>query len=704
MTARTTPNARPVVVDAVTDPASPASTREGEAPSENEREYRRLMRKWWFAAAIAAPTMVLSYPWLFPGLRELFPRGSAELRDLWIAMGVASLGVLAYSGSQFFSGLVQSVKHRSATMHTLIAIGTGAAWLYSTVALAAPQLFPSEEFTDVYYDVTTVVVALVVLGMAMEIKAKGRTSEAIRKLIGLRPRTARVIRDGVETEVPVDDVRVEELVVVRPGERIPVDGAIVAGASAIDESMITGESIPVDKAVGAEVIGGTMNTHGSFTARVTHVGEQTALANIVRLVQEAQATKVPIQRIVDQVSRFFTPIVVMLAIFGFVVWYDLGPAPAFAYATIVMVTTLIIACPCALGMATPMSLTTGVGKAAEHGVLIRSGEALQGAQRLDTIVLDKTGTITKGQPALTDVVALGDLPQDELLRLAASAERGSEHPLGQAVVAGALGKGLRLSEATSFEATTGGGIAATIDGHGVRIGNERFMLESGIGLGGAPGPWVALAEDGKTPMYVGIDGKIAGLVAVADTIKDDSVRAIKRLRALGLEVAMLTGDNRRTASAIARQIGIDRVLAEVRPGDKVAEIRKLQAEGKRVGMVGDGTNDAPALTAANVGFAIGTGTDVAIEAADVTLIGGSLRGVVLAIEISKATMRNVYQNLFGAFIYNTLGLPIALGLLYPFTGILLSPLLAAAAMSFSSVTVITNASRLRGFRPKEALA
>ncbi len=471
MTARTTPNARPVVVDAVTDPASPASTREGEAPSENEREYRRLMRKWWFAAAIAAPTMVLSYPWLFPGLRELFPRGSAELRDLWIAMGVASLGVLAYSGSQFFSGLVQSITHRSATMHTLIAIGTGAAWLYSTVALAAPQLFPSEEFTDVYYDVTTVVVALVVLGMAMEIKAKGRTSEAIRKLIGLRPRTARVIRDGVETEVPVDDVRVEELVVVRPGERIPVDGVIVAGASAIDESMITGESIPVDKAVGAEVIGGTMNTHGSFTARVTHVGEQTALANIVRLVQEAQATKVPIQRIVDQVSRFFTPIVVMLAIFGFVVWYDLGPAPAFAYATIVMVTTLIIACPCALGMATPMSLTTGVGKAAEHGVLIRSGEALQGAQRLDTIVLDKTGTITKGQPALTDVVALGDLPQDELLRLAASAERGSEHPLGQAVVAGALGKGLRLSEATSFEATTGGGIAATIDGHGVRIGN-----------------------------------------------------------------------------------------------------------------------------------------------------------------------------------------------------------------------------------------
>jgi len=599
---------------------------------------------------------------------------------------------------------VQSVKHRSATMHTLIAIGTSAAWLYSTVALAAPQLFPSQAFTDVYYDVTTVVVALVVLGMAMEIKAKGRTSDAIRKLIGLRPRTARVIRDGLETDVPVDDVRVAELVVVRPGERIPVDGAIVAGASAIDESMITGESIPVDKGVGAEVIGGTMNTHGSFTVRVTHVGEQTTLASIVRLVQEAQATKVPIQRIVDQVSRFFTPIVVMLALFGFVVWYDLGPTPAFAYATIVMVTTLIIACPCALGMATPMSLTTGVGKAAEHGVLIRSGEALQGAQRLDIIVLDKTGTITKGQPALTDVVVLGDLPQDELLRLAASAERGSEHPLGQAVVKGALAKGLRLSEATSFEARTGGGISATIDGHTLHIGNQRFMQESAIDVAGAPGPWALLAEDGKTPMFVAADGKIAGLVAVADTIKDDSVQAIGRLRALGLEVAMLTGDNHRTATAIARQIGVDRVLADVRPADKVAEIRKLQAEGKRVGMVGDGTNDAPALTAADIGFAIGTGTDVAIEAADVTLIGGSLRGVVLAIEVSRATMRNVYQNLFGAFVYNTLGLPVALGLLYPFFGVLLSPILAAAAMSFSSVTVISNANRLRGFRPQEALS
>ena len=672
--------------------------------SDSEREYRRLMRKWWFAAAVGVPTMVLSYPWLLPITRDLFPRGSDALHHLWVAMGVASLGVLIYSGSQFFGGLVQSVKHRTATMHTLIAIGTGTAWLYSTIALLAPQLFPSEAFTDVYYDVTVVVTALVVLGMAMEIKARGRTSDAIKKLIGLQPRTARVIRDGNETTVPVAEVRVGELIVVRPGERIPLDGVLVSGSSAIDESMITGESMPVDKVVGDEVIGATMNTHGSFTLRVTKIGADTALANIVRLVQDAQATKVPIQRIVDRVSAYFTPIVVMLAIAGFVVWYDLGPAPAFAYATIVMVTTLIIACPCALGMATPMSLTTGIGKAAEHGVLIRSGESLQGAQRLQTIVLDKTGTITRGQPALTDVVALEPFTEEQLLQLVASAEHGSEHPLGAAIVKGALERKVQLRPVTAFGAVVGGGIVATIDGREVRVGNERLLRDAGVELAGLPGPWAVLAEDGKTPMYVAVDGKAAGLVAVADTVKEDSVRAIKRLRELGLEVVMLTGDNERTARAIARQVGVDQVRAEVLPGDKALEVRKLQLEGKRVGMVGDGTNDAPALTQADVGFAIGTGTDVAIEAADVTLIGGSLKGVVLAVEVSRATMRNVFQNLFGAFVYNSLGLPIALGVLYPFFGILLSPILAAAAMSFSSVTVITNANRLRHFRPTEVSA
>ncbi len=686
------------------EPQATAPAEASAEPSDSEREYRRLMRKWWFGAAVAAPTMVLSYPWLFPVLRDIFPRGSVQLHHLWVVMGLASLAVLWYSGSQFFVGLVESIKHRSATMHTLIAIGTGTAWLYSSIALAAPQLFPSAEFTDVYYDVTAVVVSLVVLGMAMEIRARGRTSEAINKLIGLQPRTARVIRDGVETTVPVAEVRVGELLVVRPGERIPLDGAIVSGSSSIDESMITGESMPVDKAVGDEVIGATMNSHGSFTMRVTKIGADTALANIVRLVQDAQATKVPIQRIVDRVSAFFTPAVVILAIAGFVVWYDFGPAPAFAYATIVMVTALIIACPCALGMATPMSLTTGIGKAAEHGVLIRSGEALQGAQRLQTIVLDKTGTITKGEPALTDVVPLAPFGEEELLRLVASAEHGSEHPLGAAIVKGGLDRGIQLEPVADFSAVTGGGIVARVGGREVRVGNERFLRGAGIEPDALLTPFGTLAEDGKTPMYVSVDGRLAGLVAVADTVKEDSLRAIKRLRDLGLEVVMLTGDNARTAKAIARQVGVTSIRAEVLPGDKATEVRKLQLEGKRVGMVGDGTNDAPALTQADVGFAIGTGTDVAIEAADVTLIGGSLKGVVLAIEVSRATMRNVYQNLFGAFVYNSLGLPIALGVLYPFFGILLSPILAAAAMSFSSVTVISNANRLRGFRPTEALS
>ncbi|MEK7284706.1 MAG: heavy metal translocating P-type ATPase, partial [Chloroflexota bacterium] len=427
-------------------------------------------------------------------------------------------------------------------------------------------------------------------------------------------------------------------------------------------------------------------------------------ATIVRLVQEAQASKVPIQRVVDQVSRYFTPIVVMLAIAGFVIWYDLGPAPAFAYATIVMVTTLIIACPCALGMATPMSLTTGVGKAAEHGILIRSGEALQGSQRLDTIILDKTGTITKGEPALTDIVPLHPSAERELLALVAGAEAGSEHPLGAAIVAGARARGLSIAPATGFAATIGGGVSALVAGRRVLVGSERFLREAGVGPDALATHAATLAEAGKTPMYVAVDGVAAGLIAVADTVKEDSIHAIRRLRQLGLEVVMLTGDNERTAKAIARQVGVERVLAEVRPGDKAMQVKRLQLEGKRVGMVGDGTNDAPALTQADVGFAIGTGTDVAIEAADVTLMGGSLRGVVLAIEISKATMRNVYQNLFGAFVYNSLGLPVALGLLYPFFGILLSPILAAAAMSFSSVTVITNAGRLRRYRFKEALA
>jgi len=687
-------------------PAGPEGAGSGAATElgEAEREYRSLMRKWWFGAAVGAPTMLLSYPWIFPVLKDWLPRDSDQLRAVWMAMGVASLAVLAYSGSQFFTGAWRALRHRSANMHTLIAMGTGIAWLYSTVALLFPSLFPESKFTEVYYDVTVVVTALVVLGMALEVKARGRSSEAIRKLIGLQARTARVIRDGAEVELPVEEVLVDDVVSVRPGEKIPVDGEVVAGRSSVDESMITGESIPVEKGVGDEVIGATINATGAFRFRATKVGKDTALAQIVRLVQDAQASKVPIQRIVDVVSGYFTPAVMILAVAGFVIWFDFGPEPALTYAVIVAVTTLIIACPCALGMATPMSLTTGVGKGAENGILIRSGDALQIASQLRSVILDKTGTITWGKPVLTDVLVADRVDEGELLRLAAAVERASEHPLASAIVEGAEARGVDDAEVEQFEAVPGRGVRARVAGHHVLLGNRLLMETEGIDVATLAGDWSRLADEGKTPMYAAIDGRAAGLVAVADTVKDESVEAIAQLKRAGLEVAMLTGDNRRTAEAIARQVGVDRVLAEVLPEDKAAEVQKLQLEGKKVGMVGDGINDAPALTQADVGFAIGTGTDVAIEAADVTLISGSLRGVVTAIDISRATMRNVRQNLVGAFVYNSLGLPIALGLLYPILGILLSPLLAAAAMSFSSVTVISNANRLKRWRPKEGRA
>ena len=675
------------------------SGRHEAAVSDEAREYRTLMRKWWFAAAIGVFTMTFSYPWLFPYLRDLLPRGSEQLRTLWMVMGALSLAVLSYSGSQFFTGMWASLRHRQANMHTLIAFGTSVAWIYSTIAVLFPRLFPQAAMTEVYYDVTVVVTALVVLGLAMEIRAKGRTSEAIKKLIGLQAKTARVLRDGREVEVPVEAVVVDDLVLVRPGEKIPVDGVVASGSSAVDESMITGESIPVEKREGDEVIGATINKTGAFRFRASKVGKDTALASIIRMVQDAQATKVPIQRIVDVVSGYFTPAVLILAIVGFVVWYVAGPAPAVTYALVVAVTTLIIACPCALGMATPMSLTTGIGLGAQHGILIRGGEALQKAKELKTIVLDKTGTITHGKPALTDVLTANAFREDDVLRLAAAVERASEHPLAQAIVEGAEAKGLLASEAQGFQAVPGHGVAGQVDGRAVLLGNLKLMRDRGVEAGRLEAEARRLAEAGKTPMYLAVDGHAAGIIAVADTIKDDSVPAIATLKQMGIEVVMITGDNERTARAIARQAGVDRVLAEVLPQDKALEVQKLQLEGNVVGMVGDGINDAPALAQADVGFAIGTGTDVAIEASDITLIKGSLRGVVTAIQISRATMRNVYQNLAGAFIYNSLGIPIALGVLYPFFGILLSPILAAAAMSFSSVTVIGNANRLKRFRP-----
>jgi Cu+-exporting ATPase len=665
----------------------------------NEREYRTLMHKFWFAGAISIPVMALSYPDLIPGLRDWMPMGSETRRIVWALLGVLSLPVLLWSGSQFFVGMWDALKHRSTNMHTLIAIGITAAFVYSVVAVAFPGIFPDPALAEVFWDVTDVVVVLVVLGLALEIKAKGRTSEAIKKLIGLQAKTARVVRDGKEIDLAVEEVIVGDIVVVRPGEKIPVDGEVLEGESAVDESLITGESMPVEKHVGDEVIGSAINKTGSFRFRATKVGKDTALATIIRMVKDAQGSKAPIQRVVDMVSGYFVPTVMIFAILAFVVWYLFGPEPRFVYATIVLVTTLIIACPCALGLATPTSLTVGIGKGAENGILIRSGDALQTSQKLDSIILDKTGTITRGEPALTDVVASQGQREEDVLRLAASLERGSEHPLGEAIVKGAEQRSFPLANAENFAAIPGHGVSGRVDGRDVLLGNAKLMRDRGIAIDVLMKDWERLANEGKTPMYVAIGDQAAGLVAVADTVKPDSKGAIEALQRLGIEVVMLTGDNERTAKAIAREVGIGRVLAEVLPDDKAHEVQKLQLEGKTVGMVGDGINDAPALAQADVGFAIGTGTDVAIEASDVTLIKGSLIGVVTAIEISRATMRNVRQNLVGAFGYNTLGIPVAMGVLYPFLGILLSPLIAAAAMAFSSVTVVSNANRLRFFQP-----
>jgi len=682
--------------------AAPAGVAAAAPEAEAEREYRTLMRKFWFAAIVSIPVMLLSYPDLVPGLRDWMPMGSDTRRVVWAVLGVLALPVMLWSGSQFYTGMWAALRHRSANMHTLIAIGITAAFLYSVVAIAFPALFPEAALAEVFWDVTTVVVALVVLGLALEVKAKGRTSEAIKKLVGLQAKTARVLREGREVDLPVEEVVVGDVVLVRPGEKIPVDGEVLEGASAVDESMITGESIPVEKHAGDEVIGATLNKTGSFRFRATKVGKDTALASIIRMVQDAQGSKAPIQRVVDAVAGYFVPAVMILAVLAFVAWYDFGPDPRIVYATIVLVTTLIIACPCALGLATPTSLTVGIGKGAEHGILIRSGDALQTAKKLDAIILDKTGTITRGEPSLTDVAPASGFEPDEVLKLAAALERGSEHPLGEAIVRGAEAKGLALGDASGFAAIPGHGVSGRVDGREVLLGNAKLMADCGVQTGALGTEWERLANDGKTPMFVAVDGKPAGIVAVADTVKPDSKAAIAALKRMGLEVVMLTGDNPRTAQAIARQVGVDRVLAEVLPEEKAHEVQKLALEGKVVGMVGDGINDAPALAQADVGFAIGTGTDVAIEAADVTLIKGSLTGVVTAIEISRATMRNVYQNLFGAFVYNTLGIPVAMGLLYPFFGLLLSPLIAAAAMAFSSVTVVTNANRLRGFQPRGA--
>ncbi len=680
-----------------------AKTEKDEPVDENqvarEKEYKTLMQKFIFAGALSLPVIFFSYPSVW-NLPEQFQIGSITLWYIWVAMSILSLPVMFWSGSQFYTGAWAAFKNRSANMHTLIATGISAAWIYSAVATYFPSIFPAKELADQFFDVIFVVVALVVLGMALEIRAKGKSSEAIKKLMGLQAKTARVLRGGKEMDIPVEEVVLDDIVVVRPGEKIPVDGVIVEGSSSIDESMITGEAIPVEKNINDEVIGSTINKTGSFKFKTTKVGKDTALSQIIQLVEQAQSSKAPIQKIVDKVAGYFVPGVMIIAIFTFVIWYVFGPSPNLIYALITFVTVLVIACPCALGLATPMSLMVGVGKGAENGILIRSGDALETAQKLNTIVLDKTGTITEGKPTLTDVITTNGFNEEEVLSLSASVEKASEHPLGEAIVNGAESKGLKFYDPKEFNAVPGHGVEAIVNDKKMLLGNLKMMNKFSIELGDLEHRSIELADNGKTPMFIAIDGKAAGIIAVADIVKEDSKEAIAQLKKLGLEVVMITGDNTRTANAIAKEVGVDRVFAEVLPEDKAMNVQKLQNEGKVVAMVGDGINDAPALAQADIGLAIGTGTDVAIEASDITLIKGSLKGVVLAIQLSKATMKNIKQNLFGAFFYNGLGLPIAAGLLYPFFGILLSPLLAGAAMAFSSVTVVTNANRLRKYKPK----
>ncbi len=568
------------------------------------------------------------------------------------------------------------------------------------MATLAPGLFAggaAEGRADVYFDTSALIVTLVLLGRLLEARARGRTGEAVKKLAGLRAKTARVVRGGEEVDVPVEEVAVGDVVVVRPGEKVAVDGVVVSGSSAVDEAMITGEPVPVVKGEGDEVIGGTINTSGSFRFRATGVGEETALSRILRMVEEAQGTKAPIQRLADAISGVFVPAVMALAALTFLAWLLLGPQPALTFALLNFVAVLIIACPCAMGLATPTSIMVGTGKGAESGVLIKGGEALEAASGLTTVVLDKTGTLTRGTPELTDVIPVNGIRERELLRLVASAERASEHPLGEAIVRGATREGIPLAETETFRAESGGGVEATVEGRRVLAGTRRFLDGFDVSEDGLAPRAGELASGGKTPIFVAVDGEPAGLIAVADTAREGSREAIGRLRALGLEVAMMTGDDRRTAGAIAGELGIDRVLAEVLPGDKAAEVRRLQEGGERVGMVGDGINDAPALAQADVGIAIGTGADVAVEAADVALISGDVRGVARAVELSRATVRNIKQNLFWAFAYNVALIPVAAGALYPFLGErgLLNPALAAAAMALSSVTVVANALRMR---------
>ncbi|MBI5102848.1 MAG: copper-translocating P-type ATPase [Nitrospirae bacterium] len=662
--------------------------------SEREAAYRQLKIKVIAGAMLALPLMVLMQ-WRHIGLSHLI---DLPMRTNFIIQLLLATPVQFWIGRQFYSGAVSAARHGTTNMNTLIAVGTSAAYVYSVAATFFPDLFAVKGYSAaVYFDTSATIIVLILLGRLFEARAKGRTSEAIKKLIGLQPKTARTARGDTELDIPVEEVEIGDIIVVRPGEKVPVDGVVIDGRSSVDESMVTGESIPVEKGRGDHVIGATINKTGSFRFEALKVGRDTMLSHIIELVQSAQGSKPPIARMADLIASYFVPAVMGIASVTFGVWYFFGPEPSFTYAVLNFIAVLIIACPCALGLATPTSVMVGTGRGAESGVLIRSGEALETAHKITTVVFDKTGTLTKGRPEVTDIIPAG-ISDEKLLYYAASAEKGSEHPLAEAIMRKAADMGVTVKDPEAFNAVPGHGIISEIDGNTVLLGNERFMRENEIDIDRLSSEAARLSGLGRTPMFISVGGKASGIVAVADTLKDSAGEVVSMLHKLGIEVVMITGDNRLTAEAVSKQAGIDRVFSEVLPHEKAEKVKGLQAEKRVVAMVGDGINDAPALAQADIGIAIGTGTDVAMEAADITLTGGDIKGVVTAISLSKATMRNIRQNLFWAFAYNVILIPVAAGVLFPFFGILLNPMLAAGAMGFSSVTVVTNALRLKRIR------
>lgn len=654
--------------------------------------YKKLLIHTFIALSLGVPLMIYG---LFIG--EMTVETNIE-RLSWLVIGLMTLAVMYFSGRHFYKGAWKSLLNHSANMDTLIALGTGTAWLYSMVVVFTPDVVPVLA-RHVYFEATAMIIGLINLGLALEIKARGKTSEAVKRLIGLQAKTAIVIRDDKEIEVRIEQVLVNDVVKVRPGEKLPVDGFVISGSTSIDESMLTGEPMPVKKFPQDEVTAGTINKLGLIQFRATRVGKDTALASIIEMVKRAQNSKPPIGRLADVISAYFVPVVMIIAILSAMAWLNFAPNPAIAFAIVSATTVLIIACPCALGLATPMSVMVGVGKAAEAGVLIRNGEALQSSSQITAMILDKTGTITLGTPKVTDIYVTAEIQESDILQLAASLESGSEHPLAQAIVESAVEKGISLLNITNFNAITGQGVEANYDDKSLLFGNEKLMMQRSVPYEAHRAMAQKFAKQAKTPMYFAVNNQLQAIIAVSDPIKPDSVSAIERLKNTGIRVVMLTGDNHDTAAAVASQVGITELFAEVLPEHKVNKVKELQAEGEIVGMTGDGINDAPALAHANVGFAIGTGTDVAIESADVTLMRGSLHGLADAIAVSKMTLKNIKQNLFGAFIYNIVGIPLAAGVLYPFFGLLLSPVIAGAAMAFSSLTVVSNANRLRFFKP-----